>query len=53
MPCYIGTLNYIGGNKMLKCQYCGKEFSEKVLPFHEERCTEKDKVKTEEKKKVK
>ena len=35
---------------MLKCQYCGKEFSEKVLPFHEERCTEKDKVKTEEKK---
>jgi hypothetical protein len=38
---------------MLKCKYCGKEFSEKVLPLHEERCTEKEKVKTEEKKKVK
>lgn len=48
-----GTLNYMGGNKMLKCQYCGKEFSEKVLPLHEERCIEKEKVKTEEKKKVK
>ena len=53
MSSYIGTLNYIGGNKMLKCKYCGEEFSEKVLPLHEERCTEKEMGKTEEKKRVK
>ena len=38
---------------MLKCQYCGKEFSEKILPLHEERCTEKEKeVEKKPKKKV-
>ena len=35
---------------MLKCQYCGKEFSEKILPLHEERCTEKEIEKKSKKK---
>lgn len=36
----------------MKCQKCGKEFSEPILPFHVERCGKQKKVEENKNKKI-
>ncbi len=36
----------------MKCQKCGKEFSEPILPFHIERCGKNKKVEEQKNKKI-
>lgn len=38
---------------MIKCEFCGKEFSPKILNIHQERCFKNPKNKVEEKKETK